>query len=102
MDMFSYITRSTHLRPRDYVKFLQACAEHETLSNRSRISALTVRKIDKAFSNYLRNEIVDETQAVLPDIDEILNILSEIRKQTFPQELFARSIPKEPKQDCCS
>lgn len=96
--IFDYITRSTHLRPRDYIKFLQACAEHEVNGGFKQISAITVRKVDKAFSNYLRNEIVDEVQGMIPDINEVLNIFSEIRKQTLTQDEFRRAYVQRHKQ----
>jgi hypothetical protein len=86
--VFDYITRSTHLRPRDYVKYLQTCAEYSISNGLDQITAVTVKKVDKGFSNYLRNEIVDEVYALIPDIDEVLNIFSEIRKQVLSQEEF--------------
>jgi hypothetical protein len=62
------------------------------------VTSDTVRKVDKAFSNYLRNEIVDETQAVIPDINDVLNIFSEIRKQTFSPDLFREVYSERAKQ----
>ena len=97
--IFSYITRSTHLRPRDYVKYLQACAAEAINAGRSRVRPGIVRRVDKAFSNYLRNEIVDEVQAIIPDINQVLDVFSEIRKQILSQEEFRTAYVRRAKQE---
>jgi hypothetical protein len=82
-EIFQYIAGSTLLRPRDFVRYLQVAATAEIEKGHSVITPITVRTVDKAFSNYLRDEFVDEIHAVLPDINEILEILSQLRKQTM-------------------
>lgn len=91
MPVFQYIARSTLLRPRDFVRYIQVAAE-EQLKNKPprRISPDTVRVVDKAFSNYLRSEFVDEIHAILPDINEVLQILSQTRKQQLSRDEFIR------------
>lgn len=81
--IFNYITRSTQLRPRDYIKYLQVCAERSLQNGAALINAKTVKIVDKGFSNYLKDEMVDEVHAQLPDIDVIFSIISQIRKQAF-------------------
>lgn len=44
--------------------------------------------MDKAFSNYLKDEIIDEAYAIIPEIEQVFDIFSQIRKQTFSQEDF--------------
>ena len=88
IDIFTYMSNSTHLRPRDYIRYLQVCA-HEALKNgNNKISATTVKRVDKAFSNYMRNELEDEIHGILPDIQEVFAILSEIRKWVFSIDEF--------------
>ena len=36
----------------------------------------------------MRDEIIDETYAIIPEIEQVLDIISQIRKQTFSQEVF--------------
>lgn len=79
---FDYIARSTLLRPRDFVRYIQTCA-NDSPSDAAKISTTTIVKADKSFSTYLRREFVDEIHGVVPDIDAIFDILSQIRKQTF-------------------
>ena len=81
LSTFDYINRSTHLRPRDYIRYLQACAEATTISER--ITNVTVKYVDRAFSNYLRDEIIDEIFPLLPEIEIIFQIISNLRKWSF-------------------
>jgi len=79
---FEFISRSTFLRPRDFVSYLQNCA-HYAIENGVRIQPEVVRYVDKAFSNYLRQELTDELFAVLPDIANIFDAISQLRKWNF-------------------
>ena len=79
---FEFIGRSTLLRPRDFVTYLQGCAQH-ALENSVRISPEVVRFVDKGFSNYLRQELTDELFAILPDIANIFDAISQLRKWNF-------------------
>lgn len=88
MEIFSYITRSTHLRPRDYIHYIQECAHMTLEKNQYIITPETVKAVDNIFSEYLRDEIIDEIHAVMPDIYEVLGIISQIRKQTFSPNEF--------------
>ena len=92
---FKYITRSTQLRPRDYIRYLQVAAE-ETLSHPSqtKITPTTILRVDKAFSNYLRSELEDEIHGVLPEIKGILDIFSKLRKQTLSIQEFSKEYEK--------
>ncbi len=93
-DTFDYITRSTHLRPRDYIRYLQACSEETVNLNRDKISNETIKFVDRAFSNYLKDEIVDELTPLLPDIEEILQIISNLRKWSFSITEFKNEYEK--------
>lgn len=88
MSKFDFITRSTHLRPRDYIQYLIECANSTLSKNQSTISSETVKAVDDLFSDYLRDEIVDEVYSVMPEINEVFEILSQIRKQTFSPNEF--------------
>jgi hypothetical protein len=92
---YEYITRSTHLRPRDYIRYIQVCAE-ETISKfkTHKIANKTIKFVDRAFSNYLKDEIIDEIYPILPDIEEIFQVISNIRKWCFTPEEFRREYSK--------
>ena len=87
---FDFITRSTHLRPRDYIRYIQVCAEETASFERSQIESETIRFVDRAFSNYLRDEIVDEVYPLVTEIEEVLQIISNIRKWNFSISEFRK------------
>lgn len=90
IESFEFITRNTHVRPRDFIKSIQLCAA-EALSNKQKlIYPTTVKKVDRAFSNYLKSEIIDEVHAILPDIDNIFQVISQIRKWNFSVSEFKK------------
>jgi hypothetical protein len=93
-DTFSFIAKSTLLRPRDFVAFLQNCAQ-QALDDGTKISTTIVRRVDKAFSNYLREELQDELFAVLPDIVAIFDVMSLLRKQIFPIKEFEKAYTEQ-------
>jgi ABC-type oligopeptide transport system ATPase subunit len=88
MTIFDFITRSTQIRPRDYIQYVKVCAEKTLSDGSSLIIPSTVKIVDKGFSNYLKNEIEDEIHAQLPDIQIIFSIISQIRKQDFSIKEF--------------
>jgi hypothetical protein len=80
--IFDFITRNTYLRPRDYTKYLQACAEAND-EKYSKVHPTVVKTVGKQFSNYLKRELEDEIHGVIPNIAAVLDVISQIRKQTF-------------------
>jgi hypothetical protein len=95
MTGFNYITRSTLGRPRDYIRYLQACAEMTNDKKHTRISPSTILDADEAFSNHLRSELEDEILGILPEIGKILDIFSQIRKQTLKVDEFVEAYNAE-------
>lgn len=93
-DSFEYICRSTQMRPRDFIKYVQSCCEEAITRNEKWISPDTIKHVDRAFSNYLRNEIIDEVYPLLPEINTIFQIISNIRKQTFSYKDFCEEYEK--------
>lgn len=91
---FEYITRSTHLRPRDFIRYLQVCSEETVEKGRRYIGGETIKYVDRAFSNYLRDEIVDEVYPLVPEIEEILQIISNNRKWKFSYYEFKKHFEK--------
>ncbi|MGM0951831.1 MAG: P-loop ATPase, Sll1717 family [Pseudomonadota bacterium] len=85
---FKYITRSSLLRPRDYIRYLQVCAENALERGHGKIKPNIVSESDKSFSNYLRSELEDEVHGVIPDIHRILDLFTVLRKQTLRIDEF--------------
>ncbi|MDQ1557707.1 MAG: hypothetical protein QOD32_767, partial [Pyrinomonadaceae bacterium] len=89
MSPFDFITRSTLIRPRDYVRYIRACAMSASANNLPRVSPEIIRKVDKAFSNELKGEMVDEAEGFLPEMREVFDIISHMRKQKFSFSEFS-------------
>lgn len=85
---FDFICNSTYLRPRDFIKYIQACCKLSLEKGEKYISNETIKNVDREFSNYFLSEICDEIYPILPDIKEIFNILSNIRKQLIKPSEF--------------
>ena len=91
INSFEYMLRSTQNRPRDFIKYFQECARLVIAQDKYRVDQQIIKTADSEFSEYMRNEIIDEIYAVLPEYEEIFAILSLVRKQTFyPQEFVER------------
>ncbi|MCI6616862.1 hypothetical protein [Ruminococcus sp.] len=90
MPIFSYIERSTEMRPRDFVQYVKECAILAKERNEDKISPKTVKDADETFSEYLKDETIDELFSVIPEINEILGLLSTIRKQGFQFSTFEK------------
>lgn len=91
---FEYIARSTHLRPRDFVYFISACCAEAMKENKYSISASTIKKVDREFSNYLKREITDEIYPLIPEIEEVFQIISCLRKWNFKISEFENEYRK--------
>jgi hypothetical protein len=85
--VFDYITRQTQNRPRDYVRYLQICAEIALEKDKTKVNPDIVKLSSKAFSNYLKTEMEDEIHGAIPEIKQILNLFTKSRKQImWPDE----------------
>ncbi|MBX2966310.1 MAG: hypothetical protein KF845_09210 [Cyclobacteriaceae bacterium] len=91
---FDFIARSTQLRPRDFIQYIQGCAEETFNKGFPFIREGNIKFVDRAFSNYLRDEIVDEVFPVLPEIEEYLQIFANIRKWNFTLQEFTNEYNK--------
>lgn len=91
---FNFICRSTQMRPRDFIKYIQNCCEHSIERGEKWISPETIKYVDRAFSNYLRDEIIDEVFPLLPEINDIFQVISNVRKPIFSFKDFSEAYSK--------
>lgn len=94
IESFDFIARSTQLRPRDFIQYIQACAEETHNKSYPYIKEANIKFIDRAFSNYLRDEIIDEVFPVLPEIEQYFQIFANIRKWNFSLQEFTNEYNK--------
>ncbi|MDE6200600.1 MAG: hypothetical protein K2M47_01795 [Clostridiales bacterium] len=95
MSVFSYMARSTQWRPRDFIKYIKICVEETRRRHLNYVTSDIIKLADSKFSDYLKQELIDEIFPVLPDIDKILPIFSAIRKQSFNPNIFIEEYHKE-------
>lgn len=88
MHSFDFIANSTHLRPRDFIRYIQCCCNEAVGKNERFINNGMIKYEDRAFSNYLKDEIKDEVYPLLPDIENIFQVLSNLRKWNFSVNEF--------------
>lgn len=92
VSIFTFIKRFTLFRPRDYMKFLQLCAERVTSSQGPdrKITLGILKHVQSDYSYYLRSELIDEVHPILPEIEDVLEVISTLRKPLFTVEEFKR------------
>ena len=88
VSIFSYIEKCTYDRPRDFIKYIQIASEISIERGYSKINAEVVKASEKKFSSYLKAEIEDEIYAVVPEIKQILNLLTKQRSQSIDISVF--------------
>lgn len=86
--VFDYILLNTHLRPRDLISFIKCCCKTAIAHDRSYVGWKDVKDADREFSNYFRDELNDEISPLIPDIDEVWNLITEMRKPIFSSSEF--------------
>lgn len=91
---FDFICHSTQMRPRDFIKYIQGCCEHAMTRDERWVSPETIKHVDRAFSNYLRDEILDEVFPLLPEINNIFQVISNVRKPIFSFKDFSEAYGK--------
>lgn len=94
MHSFDFIANSTHLRPRDFIRYIQCCCAETINRNDPLVKNGTIKFEDRAFSNYLKDEIKDEIFPLLPDIENIFQVLSNLRKWNFSVSEFIKEYQK--------
>ena len=72
-----YIIQRTMKRPRDIIKYMKLCSSHAQDDNKKLVSADTITHVEKEYSYYLRSELEDEISGILPNIKEIMKIISD-------------------------
>jgi hypothetical protein len=82
---FEYIISYSQMRPRDIIKFLQTCAQIE-LKRNSNAQVIGIRTAYRAtldYSKYLVSDIIGESRPAIPDIEEVLKMISNGHNSVF-------------------
>ena len=87
-EILKYMLRSTFNRPRDIINYVRECAKIAIQKGSTLITPEIIKEANQDQSQYMRREIIDEMYAVLDNVAEILDILSQQRKSIFSQKEF--------------
>ncbi|MCE8044369.1 hypothetical protein HOP60_19670 [Halomonas daqingensis] len=96
---YDWITKQTLLRPRDYIRYLQICAEKAYEANDDIIRPESMTTQSKRYSSAFRQELIDEIHTLLPDIEKIFSLFSKIKKAQLRPAEFIESYEKTSKED---
>jgi hypothetical protein len=100
--IFDHISRLTHDRPRDFVRYFRDCARSAISQGATAVSNDTIKGIEKQFSNHLRSELTNEMEGVLPDIRQIFDAFSQLQKDRLSPSDFGSLIRKHQSSKDCS
>jgi len=81
--IFKHILDRTLIRPRDVISYIREAAKIARASGQTMISPSIMRAADRNYSMKFRQEFVDEIHAILPRCEDVFNLFSRIRKQSF-------------------
>lgn len=92
-ELFDFIEARTAWRPRDYVYYIRECASYADKAGDERIDFKRVLNTEYNYSTYMRRELIDESGAHIPELDEVLQRLGKVveqhpTKRFFDAELF--------------
>lgn len=85
---FSYLLRSTYLRPRDLISYVRECAKVTLSVGKARVDNEIIKTAERKHSDFMRDELIAEMYSIVPEISEILDMISEIRKPIITRKEF--------------
>ncbi len=91
VSIFDAISSRSLMRPRDFVRFLSYCADDTVSINVEKVDERALRRIQSRYSLYLKTELEDEIQGLIPEIYELWDVFMLINKKIFSGEEFQKA-----------
>jgi len=88
IETFVYLLKSTYMRPRDLISYIRECAKIATSEGKNKVNNLMIKKAEVRHSEFMRSELISEMYSIIPEIAEILDMFSEIRKPIISRKEF--------------
>lgn len=88
--IFKHILDRTLIRPRDIISYMREAAKIARLRGKTMITPSLMRDADREYSKRFRKEFIDEIHTIVPNLNEIFGMLSNIRKQSLTVYEFKR------------
>lgn len=93
--IFSFISKQTLNRPRDFVFYISKCAEIAISRDNIKITGPIVRNSAYPFfSDWLLEDLIGEIVPLIPDIHFVVNVLRNVGKRVFTIDEFENSWEK--------
>jgi len=90
-EQIHYIWLLTLNRPRDIIQYLKICSEYAwRFENKVKFDSENIKKSERKYSYFLKGEIRDELYSTYPDINNIFDVISDIKKQYFKKNEFIK------------
>ncbi|WP_290736531.1 MULTISPECIES: hypothetical protein [unclassified Fibrobacter] len=80
---FDFIISRTFFRPRDIIQYVKSALEVAVSQNKSIIDKYVIEETDLKYGEWFKGELVDELFPVIPEIQEIFNVLKINYKYVF-------------------
>lgn len=88
--LFKTIMRNSQARPRDLISFIICCCKTALDNKQSMVRQKDLSGAMSKYSERLAGELRDEIQNVVPEIETVYSLLSDIRKQIFTLQEFEK------------
>ncbi len=92
---FRHILASTLMRPRDVVSYIREAAREAQDLGAETVSREALTAAELGYSMRFRQEFVDEIASIIPNIEQIFDMLSQIRKPILPVGALRQHFEKE-------
>ena len=102
-DLFDFISLRTCWRPRDYIYYVRECARYAHENGANRISISRVKNTEFNYSNWLRNEFLDEAEMQVPNLTDILASIAHMvvanrKTRNFTKDQFSEALGRRNNQ----
>jgi len=87
MDAFDYLLSRTYMRPRDLISYVRECGKIASIDKR-RINNTIIKNAELNHSEFIRDALISEIYSLIPEISDIIDMFTEIRKQILSRKVF--------------
>jgi len=94
LDIFKWMWRRTHSRPRDFVRLMKIAAEHAITARHRKILPKDFESAIKRYSEEFRDELIHEMSSHLPIAKELISMLQQINKNVISNNEFLETYDK--------
>ena len=91
VDVFKWIWRHTHSRPRDFVRYMRIAARYALAAGSEKITTTNLKRATKKYSEEFRDELIDEMSSQMKIAKAVMQMLQQINKTKISFSDFKES-----------